>query len=88
MEPQTNIIEKLSIEEISELRKLIKEGVVEKLIEHKLERFKNSNKVCPVCNTPIGEDGLTLIFGSADFKKKATFDATDCLEYFISKIKK
>jgi hypothetical protein len=29
-----------------------------------------------------------LIFGPKDFRKKASFCALDCLEYFIEKIKK
>ncbi|MBU1201128.1 MAG: hypothetical protein KJ583_01810 [Nanoarchaeota archaeon] len=88
MEHQNNLIEKLTIEELTELKRIIKEGMVEKLIENKLEKFKNNNKICPVCNTQIEDNGLTLIFGPTDFRKKATFDAADCLEYFISKIRK
>jgi tRNA(Ile2) C34 agmatinyltransferase TiaS len=82
------LLENLNYEELIDLKNKLVDGEIEKLIKIKLEKFKNTNKVCPVCNTPIGEGGLTLIFGSADFKRKAEFDAVDCLEYFISKIRK
>jgi len=82
------LIESLNYEELVELKNKLEEGTVSSAIKKKLERFKNLNKVCPVCNTPVGDEGLTLIFGPSDFKKKATFDGTDCLEYFLYKIRK
>ncbi len=87
MEKITEIIDKLDFEEILRLRKEIIEGKAKKIIDNKLETFKNSNKVCPVCNSVVGDEGLTLLFGPPNFRKKATFDGTDCLEYFLYKIK-
>ncbi|MAG38804.1 hypothetical protein CMO90_01840 [Candidatus Woesearchaeota archaeon] len=82
------LIENLSIEELEILMTNLKDGTIKTTIENKLERFKNKKRVCPVCNTLIGDEGLELIFGSSNFRKKAVFDGTDCLEYFISKIRK
>ena len=83
-----SIIETMNPEELEELKKMLEEGEITKTISKKLEIFKNPNKVCPVCNSPVGEEGFTLIFGPTDLKQKATFDGLDCLEYFIYKIRK
>ncbi|MFC2135623.1 hypothetical protein ACFLTH_13495 [Bacteroidota bacterium] len=83
------LIETLRPEELLELKKKMDEGSLSQVIEHKLEKFKNINMVCPICNTAVNSDeGLTLIFGPADLKQKAVFDGTDCLEYFLSKLRK
>lgn len=82
------IIEDMNPEELQELKEQINKGHFQKSIDKRLEIFKNPNQVCPVCNSAVGAEGLTLIFGSIDLKQKATFDAVDCLEYFIYKINK
>lgn len=81
-------ISEMSQKELLELKKEIEEGEIKKAIENKLEIFKNNNAVCPVCNTEIGDEGLTLTFGPKGLKQKATFDAADCLEYFIYRMRK
>ncbi|MFH1589499.1 MAG: hypothetical protein ABIB43_02950 [archaeon] len=88
MEKINKILGKLSFEELKELKETLQKGEAIEAIEESLERFKNSNKVCPVCNTPVGDEGFVLIFGPNGFKKKATFDGTDCLEYFIYNMRK
>ncbi|NQU98211.1 hypothetical protein HQ533_01985 [Candidatus Woesearchaeota archaeon] len=88
MEKITKIIETFNYEELMDLKKQLKEGNLNSTVEKKLERFKNLNKVCPVCNSPVGEEGLTLTFGPSDFRKRALFDGVDCLEYFLYKIRK
>ena len=83
-----NLIEGMTREEISELQKGLEEGTLKKEVENKLEKFKNANRVCPVCNAAAGDEGLTLIFGPKDLKQKATFDGQDCLTYFINNMRK
>ena len=87
MEKINKTLDKFNHGELMELQKLIKEEAMGKIIEKRLEKFKNGNKVCPVCNTSIEEEGFMLIFGTSGFRKKATFDGLDCLEYFITKLK-
>ena len=84
-----NIIENLNQEELEYLKNDIKTGNMERLINKRLfEKINNqTNKICPVCHSNIGEDSLTLIFGPKGLRKKASFCALDCLEYFINKIK-
>ncbi len=87
MERLDKTLEKMSREELLELKRMIQAGEAENIIQRRLEKFKNGNKVCPVCNTRIIDEGFTLVFGPIGFKKKATFDGLDCLEYFITKLK-
>jgi hypothetical protein len=88
MKKITSLIEEMNNKELTELKQKLEEGIVKKEVEQKLERFKNLNKVCPICNTPVGEEGLTLIFGPPDLKQRATFDGKDCLTYFLTKVRK
>jgi hypothetical protein len=88
MSKVAELINQLNQEELKELKERIEKGEIKKTIENKLEAFKTNKKVCPVCNSKVGEEGLTLFFGPADLKQKATFDGIDCLEYFLYKLRK
>ena len=88
MEKITNIIKELEKEELQELKNLINKGKAEQVVNKELEKFKNPNKVCPVCNTPVKEKDFTLFFGPTGLRKKAIFDAADCLQYFLHKLQK
>lgn len=90
MNKLARLINELDEEDLELIRKDLEAGNLDRLIRHKFmeKQGQESNKVCPVCQTPISDDSLTLIFGPKDFRKKASFCALDCLEYFIDKIKK
>ncbi len=65
------------------LYKLVNDVFKEKEMEH--------NKRCAVCNSPLNPDSvnnITLIFGPSDFRKKASFCGIDCLEYFLTQLRK
>ena len=83
------IIESLEEEDLNLIKKDIEEGNIEKLINKKLQEKKEAdqNSVCPVCQTPSNDESLTLIFGPKGLRKKASFCALDCLEYFLNRIK-
>jgi len=52
------------------------------------EMARTHNKTCVVCNSKIDEDDhrtVSMIFGPQDMKRKATFCAQDCLQYFLKK---
>ena len=77
-----------------ELRKFEKEiGMggreVKKIIWEKMQELDNSTKFCTTCFAELEprETAYTLIFGPEDFKKKASFCAVDCLQYFLSHIR-
>jgi len=79
--------------ELLTVKKDLENGSVnmKKIIRHQIkERQKEHGKRCSVCSCDIAPDNhtsFTLLFGPEDFKKKGTFCAMDCLEYFISKLK-
>ncbi len=88
--------ELLDFIETAELYKLLNDldkggKVFKKLIEKKLEeRNLKHNKLCSNCTgiiNPYSTNNYTLIFGPDDFRKKATFCALDCLEYFLNSLK-
>jgi hypothetical protein len=83
------LIDELDEADLSLIKRDLEAGNMERLINKKLQEKKeiDFNKVCPVCQTSIGQDNLTLIFGPEGLRKKASFCAFDCLEYFLNKIK-
>jgi hypothetical protein len=89
MNKLAKLIEDLDEADLKLIKKDLEMGNVERLVKKKLDDIqeKDFNKVCPVCQTPMEGEGYTLIFGPKDLRKKATFCATDCLEYFLSRVK-
>ena len=83
------LIESLDEQDLKLIKKDLEAGNIDRLINIRLQEKKEAdfNKVCPVCQSQIGEENLTLIFGPEELRKKASFCAIDCLEYFLNKIK-
>ena len=65
---------------------------VKNIVNKKLKEFENNHrKTCSNCFNQINPESTnsyTLIFGPEDFKKKATFCASDCLTYFLQHLGK
>ena len=91
MNKLAKIINDLGYEELKLIQKDLNEGHIEQLIDTRLKQFdEGKGVVCPICGANIMDlenNTLTLFFGPKDFRRKATFDATDCLEYFIEHLK-
>lgn len=89
MNKLNDVISSLNYEDLKKIEKDLNEGHISKLISAKLKKMDQNKKVCPVCykDIPEGEEAFTLMFGPSDFRKKASFCALDCLEFFISQIK-
>ncbi|MBU1198631.1 MAG: hypothetical protein KKF46_04360 [Nanoarchaeota archaeon] len=83
------LIDRLDKEDLALIKKDLEFGNIEKLINKKLleKREEYSNQICPVCQSDNMEEGFTLIFGPKGLRKKASFCALDCLEYFLQKLK-
>ncbi len=90
MNELSKLIKNLGKKELELIKKDLEAGNIERLINQKLQEKKQEeqNRTCPVCQAPIGEDCITLIFGPKGLRKKASFCALDCLEYFINYVKK
>ena len=78
-----NLIDTMSEEDLQNLQKDILSGNLDIAIESKLKKINISKKVCPVCGEKIGEEGFVLEFGKEYLRRKAWFDARDCLLYFV-----
>jgi hypothetical protein len=87
-----NIIPDLDYTDLLKLKKDLKTGGVElkKLIETQIKKKETEHqKICVTCHNELNMDDpkvMTLIFGPPDFKKKASFCAKDCLDYFMKNL--
>ena len=82
------IVESADLRELQEIERELKEGTIHTLLEKRLSRAQ-LDKTCPVCNLPVSrEKAFILEFGPYDFRQRAAFDGIDCLEYFITHMKK
>jgi hypothetical protein len=90
MNKLSKLISELDEEDLKLIQKDLEAGNLDKLISQKIREKTQAdfNKVCPVCQAPTDEESITLIFGPKGLRKKASFCALDCLEYFINRIKK
>lgn len=83
--------ENIDYDDLAKLRFDIMSGGkhIKHLISKRIEELERDSKTCAVCGKPIllGDDSFSLVFGNHDFKKKASFCAIDCLEYFIKNVK-
>lgn len=77
-----------------ELKELEQELARTNMRTEVLERIKHLEqqgmKTCPVCGGVVDislRKHFALDFGPEDLRKRAHFDALDCLEYFIARLK-
>lgn len=85
MNKLAKLIKELDTADLELIKKDLQAGNIEKVIKSEL-KTRNANKItiCPVCSAPVKEgEGLHLQFGPMTFRKKATFDGADCLNYFV-----
>jgi len=79
--------------ELVKLKKDLNNGGLQlkKLLDFQIkENERMHGKLCSTCQNevdPYSTSTYTLVFGPDDFKKKATFCAMDCLEFFLERLK-
>lgn len=89
-----DVIDIVDYEDLLKIKNDIDNGGLhlKKLVDEKIkEQQRKHNELCSVCSNeidPSSTNSYTLVFGPDDFRKKATFCAVDCLEYFINNLKK
>ena len=93
MQKLKEVIEGLDYDELIKVKRELKNpSKFKKMISEQIKKNeKEHEKICAVCQANIIPESVynyTLIFGPDDFKKKATFCAIDCLEYFLNNLKK
>ena len=79
--------------ELVNLKQQLDKGSVDldKEVKQKIqEHERKHHSFCATCSTdldPFSDHSFTLLFGAEDFKRKASFCAQDCLEYFLTNYK-
>ncbi|RME53029.1 hypothetical protein D6783_03135 [Candidatus Woesearchaeota archaeon] len=81
------LIKKATREELQRIEEALNKGAIERLIKQRKQQLIGG-KICPVCNSEVGDEALTLHFGPKGLRKQASFDATDCLQFFLNNINK
>lgn len=88
-----DVMDYLEFDELMRIKQDLQSGGIHlgQLVDHKIrEEMKKHEVQCSICNEridPFSVNNFTLIFGPDDLKKKATFCAMDCLEYFLNNLK-
>lgn len=83
----------LNYEELVELQRDLFAGgaSIKQLVSNKIKELNDSQtRVCATCGGTVNlsvNHEYTLIFGPKDLKKRASFCAVDCLEYFFIQLK-
>jgi hypothetical protein len=88
MNKLSKMINELDADELMLIKKDLDAGNIQALLNQRINEKKERdwNKVCPVCHTPLDEnEGMMLTFGPKDLRKRASFCAPDCLEYFLQR---
>jgi hypothetical protein len=89
-----DLVPGLEYEDLLKLKRDLEKGGlhIKKLVDETLkEKEKEHTKYCAVCMSeidPRSPNTYTLLFGPHDFKKKASFCGLDCLEYFVSNLRR
>jgi hypothetical protein len=81
------LVRNLDEKELSTLKQELSTGFLHEYVTQCIRARENIPQyVCAGCNREITtQDSIfVLTFGQQDFRKKATFCATDCLQYFVS----
>ena len=85
-------LENLDYNELLEFQKQLKDGnsTIRQVLSNHLNVVERINaRVCATCGNQLDPNtkNMSLIFGPEDFKKKASFCAFDCLEFFMNHLK-
>lgn len=86
MNKLARLINTLDAKELALIQQDLQQGTLNKIVSQRLERIQaGPEKKCPVCLSTIhANNALNLEYGSTDLRRKAYFDATDCLQHFIT----
>lgn len=87
------IIATLDLKELVKVKKDLDSGgeTLNRIVSSKIrDKIRKHGTHCCVCNSridPFSVSNFTLVFGPEDMRKKATFCAIDCMEYFLKNLK-
>ena len=90
----SDVVGMLNYEELIDLQRDLFGGGTQfkQLVTNKIKEINESQtKICATCGSAVNlreNYEYTLIFGPKDLKKRASFCAVDCLEYFFTSMKR
>jgi hypothetical protein len=87
MNKLAELIRNLPPEDVLLIKKDLEEGNLYRIIADRLAELELPQKVCPVCNAPLDDNAPYVLYFGNGIRKKARFDALDCLEFFIDDLK-
>ena len=88
-----DLMGKVDYDDLVRMKKDLENGGMhlQDLVDMKIkEESMKHRENCSICNNeldPRSTNNFTLVFGPHDFRKKASFCALDCLEYFLRNLK-
>ena len=89
----TDIVSSLEYEELVELQRDLFSGgtSIRQIVSNKLREISaTESRTCGSCGSDVNlrvANEFTLIFGTADTKKRVSFCALDCMEYFTKNLR-
>ena len=89
-----DVMETLDFDELIKMKDDMENGGVhlKNLVDKEIKKNEQMHEqYCSVCSNSIHPEDInnfTLVFGPESFRKKATFCAIDCLQYFLENLKK
>ena len=89
-----DVVNTLDFDELIKMRNDIDGGSIhlKNLVDQEIKKNEQVHEQhCCVCSNsihPEDTNNFTLVFGPESFRKKATFCAIDCLQYFLENMKK
>lgn len=83
MNKLADLIKSLPAEDVLRIKQDLDEGNLSRVIVDRLAEEEMPQKVCPVCNAPLDDNAPYVLYFGTVVRKKARFDALDCLEFFI-----
>ncbi len=90
----TDVLGSLDYEELVNLHRDLYNGGsnVKQLITNRIKEINTTeSRICGTCGSPINlriSKEFTMIFGPFDLKKRVSFCALDCMEYFLARLKR
>lgn len=87
MNKLSKLIEGMGEEDLLKIKRDLISGNVDKLVNKRISEMSHErfdSKTCPICGSEINDSAFVLEFGKDYLRRKAYFDAKDCLMYFVS----
>jgi hypothetical protein len=88
MNKLAELISTLPTQEVQLIKRDLDEGNLGRAIENRLRQEEHQSSVCPVCSTTLSDNAPYVLYFGTAVRKKARFDALDCLEFFLKEMKK